>query len=440
MKKFKPFFRFLTSMQFAVILLVILAAACMAGSFITQGQTYAWYAARYSERAAAVIYALRLDDAFHSWWFILITAFLCLNLAGCSIARLPQLILRWRASGQISGGETAALKAEHVRDPQAFFKALGMPAAVSGTVREAASGEAGAGTGTGSKTLVSSRNRAGLFGPWICHLGILLLILGFGLGQMTKEDYTVYGVPGQTRPIGETPYTLTIDDFRIGLRNDDTVEQYTADITVSEKDGDKTESASVSVNAPAKMFGMSFIQNSTGWAARVRVTKDGEPLQEETLCAGEYLAVADKPELVVYFNAFYPDFVMTDGGPATASSEIRNPAYLYTVYYQGNILGMNALKQDEELTIDEYAVTFGDPQNYTLIQVKRDRFIPLAFLGGLLTAFGLFLSFYVLPVKVWAVKENADEEPYWTVYASCPKGGVLFREKFLKTAENGKNA
>ena len=53
MDKAKKIWKFFTSMQFAVILLGILAAACAASSFVTQGQTYAWYASRYSERKAA---------------------------------------------------------------------------------------------------------------------------------------------------------------------------------------------------------------------------------------------------------------------------------------------------------------------------------------------------------------------------------------------------
>ena len=84
----------------------------------------------------------------------------------------------------------------------------------------------------GREALFASKHRVGLWGAWVCHLGILLLILGFGLGQMTQKLYTVYGVPGTTRPIGDTEKALTIDDFRVDLRPDDTVEQYTADITV----------------------------------------------------------------------------------------------------------------------------------------------------------------------------------------------------------------
>ena len=94
MEKLKKVLKFISSMRFAIILLVIMAAACSVGSLVTQNQTYAWYAARYSERTAALIVALHLDDAFHSWYFILISAFLCLNLLLCNVIRLPSLIKR----------------------------------------------------------------------------------------------------------------------------------------------------------------------------------------------------------------------------------------------------------------------------------------------------------------------------------------------------------
>lgn len=92
----KKVLKFLSSMQFAVFLLVLLAIACSAGSFITQGQTLSWYTQMYGERRAAMIIALGLDDAFHSWWFIIISGFLCLNLLFCNVVRLPQLIERTR--------------------------------------------------------------------------------------------------------------------------------------------------------------------------------------------------------------------------------------------------------------------------------------------------------------------------------------------------------
>lgn len=405
-------------MRFAIILLVILAVACSAGSMVTQGQSYAWYAQHYSERTAAVILALHLDDAFHSWWFIVICAFLCLNLLLCNITRLPQLLRRYHngRDPEAALSSPCDVTASGISDPETAFHALRMPP------------PAACSTADGKKALYSSKNRYGMFGAWICHLGILLLIAGFALGQITQEQYSAYGVPGQSKVLANTDLIVTIDDFRVGLREDDTVEQYTSDITVRRISDGESRSASVSVNHPATLFGMKFYQNSTGWAARVRVLENAELLQEETVCAGEYIRVKDKPDLVIYFNAFYPDLVMTNGMPSTASGSLNNPAYLYSVYYQEQVIGMNVLMPDEVLTIDDYTVRFSDPQPYTLLQVKKDSFTFLALIGGLLTMAGLFLAFYIQPTTVWAV---CEDDGTWVFSGSSRKGGPLFREQFL---------
>lgn len=404
-------------MQFAVILLLVLIAACAAGSFITQGQTAAWYAGEYSERTAGLIMALHLDDVFHSLWFIVLTGFLCLNLLLCNVLRLPSLIRRWKRAG--SEEEIRKYKASGsctgTEDPEKLFRKL--------QFRRIIRSESG---------MYAFKNRAGIWGAWVCHLGILLVIIGFGLGQSLKQEYTVYGVPGQSLAVGDTSYIVTIDKFDIDLRNDDTVQQYSSEITVRNASEGTSESGTVAVNAPAKMFGMKFYQNSTGWAADVNITKDGEALQTETVCAGNYLPVKDKQDLVILFNAFYPDYVMVEGqGPMTASSELKNPAYLYSAFYQGQMLGMGVLEKEEVLTIDEYSVSFASPQPYTLIQIRKDPFAPVALAGGLVTLAGLILAFYIQ--SAW-IRAEQDQEGNWTVEAGSRKGGVLFRDRFMEEA------
>ena len=326
--------RFLSSMPFAIALLVLLAAACAFSSTVTQGQSYEYYNAQYGERTAGLILALRLDDAFHSWWFIGLSAALCLNLLCCNLIRLPLLLKRSRAFANpesfISSGSgvTEACGSE----PEKLLKALGMPDAKEMK------------TADGRRILFSVRNRPGLWGAWVCHLGILLLILGFALGQMTGKQFTVYGLPGQTKPLGDTGLLVTVNDFQAEVREDGSAEQFTADLIAEDPAADTRESASVSVNAPASMYGYKFFQNSYGWGADIRITKDGQPLQTEAVCAGDFLAVKDKPELVIYFQAFYPDYVLIEGsGPSSQSMLPKKPAYLHRVYYQNQLLGMNAL-------------------------------------------------------------------------------------------------
>lgn len=412
-------------MPFAIGLLTVLAIACALSSLVTQGQSYSWYVSKYGERFAAVIMALHADDAYHSGWFLTLTGFLCLNLIGCNLIRLPGLIRRFRRMKDPENGAKAepTAVAENVNRPESVFEALHMPSPTARTNAE------------GREELFAVKNRIGLWGAWICHLGILLLILGFALGQMTGKQESVYGIPGQTKPLGNTGLAVTIRDFTVSLREDDTVEQYTADITVTEQRSGRAEDARINVNNPAGLFGWTFYQNSTGYAARVRVLKDGKDLQEEILCVGESLAVADKTDLVIHFQAFYPDYAATESGrPGTRSGQLNNPAYLYMVSYQDRVLGMNALMEGEELTIDEYTVLFDQPRNYTLIAAKRDPFTPMALIGGLITLIGLLLALYIRPASLRAVKEGE----IWTVSGRCEKGGVLFAEALREAAAREK--
>ena len=424
----KKILKFLGSMGFAIGLLTVLAAACIVASFVTQGQSYEWYAQVYSEGAAKLIVGLGLDDAFHSWWFLTLTAFLCGNLLLCNLTRLKPLCERAvrEADPNAALNGPADATAEGVTDPLPLFEKLRLP---KPKAREIG----------GKRVLFSGKNRAGLWGPWVCHLGILLLIVGFALGQFTHREYTVYGVPGDTKPIGDTGYFLTIDDFEVKLREDDTVAQYVAGVTVFRAPQGSTTvpdsmSDTVSVNHPARLYRFKIYQNSTGYAARISVDEEGTPLQTTVVCAGEGIEIADAPGLRVYLNAFYPDFYLQPGvGPTTLSGQMNNPAYLYSITYENSMVGMNYWQEsDGPIKVNDYTITFSEPQSYTLLQIKTDHFQGLALLGGLITMLGLILSFYLLPVKAWAV-EQADGT--WTVFGQSRKGGALFREEFELVAE-----
>ncbi len=122
--------KFLSSMQFAIALLILLVAFSVLGSLIPQGNTYEWYAAAYSERAAGAIMALYLDDLYHSFWFIALAGFLCLSLLLCNLVRLPALIRRMKAAADPAAALRAPtdVNAEGLTDPIALFTTLRFPA------------------------------------------------------------------------------------------------------------------------------------------------------------------------------------------------------------------------------------------------------------------------------------------------------------------------
>ncbi len=421
MEQLKKAGRLLRSMKFAMILLLVLTVACIAGSVISQGEVMSYYTTYYSSAVAGAILLFGLDDVFHCWWFVVLALLLCLSLLSCNLLHFPRLMRQMKEGFCLEkclagwdGTETVRVPGH----PEELFRRMGFRQ-IQTVDRE------------GTEYRYNSRNRTGVWGAWATHLGMLIVIAGFGLGQLFQTVYTVYGVPGQTKDIGDTGYTLTINDFQILLREDDTVDQYLSSLTVS--DGSESRSGETSVNSPLSLYGMKFYQNSTGWAATLEVYNGEELEQQEVLCAGEYVEVESLSGLEVVLSALYPDYYTDESGmPATRSSQLNAPAYLYTIYYQGSVLGMNVLLDGEEITVDDYTFIFRDPQPYTLIQVKRDPFSLVTAVGGILLLVGLLLAFYVRPEELWAMRQ---EDGSWSVAGRSRKGGKMFQDEIRRRGE-----
>ena len=422
MQRTGKFLRFAFSMRAALILLLVLVLACVAGSVIPQGEIAAYYESAYPGRAGWCILLLGLDDVFHSAWFVVLTALLCANLLGCNLLRFPA-IYRKMKSGYTPERCLAAwngeVQAEVSGDPEALFRRMGFHRMEACRLAD------------GREARYAVRNRIGAWGAWLTHLGMLIVIAGFALGQIFTVQYAVYGVPGQTKPVADTGYELTIDRFDVELREDETVDQYRSALTLTAPDG-ASRSGEASVNHPLRLFGMKLYQNSTGWAADALVWRGEELVQQNLLCAGEQLDIEGMDGLVLAFNAFYPDYVAgEDGMPATASTQLNNPAYLYTLYYQGRVLGMNALKAGERITVEDYSIAFNDPRQYTLIQLKRDPFTWLAGIGALVMIAALFVSFYLRTEELWAVRMDDSR---WGFAGRSRKGGSLFADALKERA------
>ena len=346
--------RFIRSMVFSFVLLFIILAACVAGSIIPQGASKTAYTELYGETRASLISELGLDHVFTCWWFILLAALLCINLIACSISRFPSLYRAWKNS---------------------------------------------------------PKKGIGIWGSWITHLGMLLLIISFGIGQYASKEEVVYGIAGSTQPLGGSGLTITIDDFDVNLRDDYTVEQYIAKLTIADSKGNE-QSGEASVNHPFDAFGYSYYQDSMGWANYVDIYKSGELVKTDLICVGEYTYPNELPSLTLLLNSFYPDLMQSEKGEYTnATPLLNNPHSLYTLYYDGGIVTMGLIEPGMAIDVHEYRFVLRDPVEYTLIVAKTD---PAAWAVGVSAALllaGFFISFYIKPLEKEKEKEKHGTEP-----------------------------
>lgn len=411
----KKVWKIFHSMNTAFALLFLLVIICTLGSLIPQGQPNAYYVANYPAAAANIIIALHMSHTFTTWWFIALASLLCLNLLCCSIFRFPSIWKKYQHAytleKRLQLNDASAHMTGSAEDARRVFTKLGIRN-VSTTVID------------GVNFQYARRRRAGIWGAWLSHVGMLIIIVGFGFGQMYALDTTVYGIPGQTKAVSGTEHEITIDGFEMRLRDDNTVEQYTSWLSVRNTRTGEELSGITSVNAPMEAFGLVLYQNSTGWASTVSAYKEDVLLSQQVICQGEALTLHELP-LALYFAAFYPDYFNDGTGPRTLSPRLNNPQYVYALYYDNEMLAMNRIGAEESIRVDSYRFVFEAPAQYTLIQVIHDPALAYAALGGILLLIGIFLAFYVIPEEIW-VQTEGDQV---TLFCKSVKGSRLFVQR-----------
>ncbi len=82
----------LSSMRFAISLLVILAIASVIGTVLTQEDPYPNYVNQFGPFWADIFRALGLYTMYSAWWFMLILAFLIVSISLCVIRNAPKMI------------------------------------------------------------------------------------------------------------------------------------------------------------------------------------------------------------------------------------------------------------------------------------------------------------------------------------------------------------
>jgi cytochrome c biogenesis protein len=408
--------RFLSSMGFAVALLVLLAAACALSSLVEQGLTREAYEVRYGSGMASVIMALQVNDAYHSVWFIALSGFLCLNLLLCSVLRFSSFLRRYRQEKDSAAVNTPGNLGEtETEQPEQVFRTMRL------TPLRCTDAQ-------GKEALFASGNRVGVWGAWICHVGVLLLIAGFALGQITMQESVIWGIPGDTRILEGTGIEIVIDDFRTETREDASIAQYVTEITVNDPAAGRPEKATISVNNPADAGGFRLYQNNTGTAVSASVKRDGKETQRKTLLpqqamAESVLGLEDQPEYAFYFAGIRK---MQEEGQEDQTLYVmdlyRNGVFQQSYYYVGE--GVATVGGDE--------ITFS-PRTFTLLAARKDSFAPMALLGGIITLLGLALAFLFQPRALWAVR---GEDGKWSLRGRCRKGQALMQEQLEAAVRN----
>ena len=364
--KAKKFFSFLRSMRFGMILLCAIAALSVVGTLIPQGQEAAFYAEQYGG-LGSVIPLLGFDRMYGSPLYVALFAALCLNLLLCSVLRL----------GRVRGARAALITRVKSAAPQPQLCA-DKAAAAAGKLGFHPAGEG-----------LYIRSAAGLYGSFVTHVGMLLLMIAAALVFSLERTEDVSVMAGDTVTLSDG-CTITVDAF--AMENASGQLDYISDITVTGSDG-SAKAMTATVNGPARFEDHTVYQKSYVFAGvlDVQTAKDA-PAERVTLDSAAFISL-DGVSGVYYMQVY---------GNAPAGLGIgEGPAYMVALITPDG-QQMRMLPADETLEVAGVYYTFREPVAYPGLSVKTQPgwVLPLLYASFAVLLLGLYLCFFHVPAAL----------------------------------------
>ncbi|MEU0226826.1 cytochrome c biogenesis protein ResB [Streptomyces sp. NPDC006284] len=459
------FWRQLTSMRVALLLLLLLSLGAIPGSLIPQSGVDEMKVAEFRDRhdiLGPLYDKLGLFHVYSSVWFSAIYILLFVSLIGCIVPRTWQFVgqLRSRPPGaprrldRLPAYTTWRTAAEPEQVREAALRLLGGRRFRAHTVGDAVAAEKG-----------YVREAGNL----LFHIALIVMLIAFGWGQLFKYEgnklilegdgfsntltqYDDFKSGNLFDPDHDlTPFSFSLKDFHGTYEasgpNRGTPRVYEAEVTYSEGAFGKERTRTIEVNEPLEIDGSKVYLTAHGYAPIVTI-KDGQgnvvmdkeatallPLDSNVTSSGAVMVRdgyrnAEGKKEQLGFNAF---FLPTYGGKGSTMLStfpaLINPMLALSAYHGD--LGVDAgfaksiyqldktnleefkdsdgklfkkqLKVGETMTLPNGAgtVTFDGVQEWANFQVTEQPASGWALAGSVAAILGLAGSLFIQRRRVW---------------------------------------
>ena len=445
---------FLTSMRFAMLLMLAMAALALVGTLImqmpggvaTSEQARADWLAGVRPRYGGwtnILDTLGMFTVFTSIWFRGVVTLLTISLLACSVHRIPGI---WKTAvhPHVDVGETFF---EHAPQHERIVVTHSAQELTASTIAILKKHHYRVVTqDDGALHLFADRNRWSPIGSLAGHLSLVVILaggivgaaFGFGDDQFMITEGTTAPVPGMAGT------ALRLDAFRdtyyieTGAPSD-----YASDVSVL-KDGQQVAAQTVRVNQPLRYGDLSFYQSFFGTAAMMTVVDtDGTPIVSQ----GVPLAW-DSPDGLHRVGTFslpaqgLVGWVIGTSGP---DDTLVKPGQMRIELYQatgdGSLVDAQTVDQGVPTDIAGVKVTFDRETQFTGLSVSKDPGAPLVWLGGLMLFLGVVAVFMFPTRRLWGrLITRPDGGAALSLGAVGRKGDSGFLQEFQGLADEIRQA
>ena len=398
-----------------------------------------------------VLDRLGFTDMYHSWWFLAFLLIFASNLIICSLDRLPRV---WKLVQEkihpIPASYVEKMSIRHAVTLQG--KASGLKDAAAAALKSAGFKPAEAVEGQ-SVQLYAEKGNYTRLGVYITHLSILIILAGaiigifFGYNAFLnlpegETSSAAYKDRGTEVPLG---FDIRCDNFEVDYYpNTEMPKTYKSWLTIL-KNGQEVMKKAIVVNDPLTYQGITFYQssfgmvpNSAGRGVLILKTLSKNGISEQlNVKVGSTFAVPGTT-LTGTIRDFSPALSFDQTGKAfTFAEQMTNPAIFIdfaengTRKFSGWIL--KRFPNTGDLP-DGNKVVFLDywGVQYTGMQVRKDPGVFIVYLGCIIMAIGLYITFFMSHRRVWLTLTEDKGSMKVLVGASANRNKVSLERKIEK--------
>ncbi len=387
--------RVLSSIKLTVGLLLVLAVLSILGTVIPQGVSPHEYARAYGKTAAKIILALNLNDMYHSTWFRFLLLLFSINLILCSLERIPGVLRSLKKRRLLTKKEIEKFPNSQKAPKDklgSIEKAFGRPTMEKGGL------------------LFFEKGRIGPLGPYITHLGILVILIGGLIGSFLgfrgvteipegERTNTIVVTKGVRQERKTLPFYIRCLDFSVSFYPGSRVpKEYKTVAAIEDKSGKVLEKKEIKVNHPLKFMGYTIYQASYGMMAEGSfkigvMSSDGKVVKKVEARMGEKVKVAPGKEIKIV--SFQPNLQGFGKAVHIVYYENGMPKDAFWIFRRFPGFDMER-KRGLHFSLEDVKTKY-----YTGLEVSRSPGVNLVWLGSIIMVLGIFISFFVPHRKVW---------------------------------------
>jgi cytochrome c biogenesis protein len=429
-----PIWRLLTSVDFAVVQIIVIALMLLVGMTLRQMPGFAFRSASdYADEMArihqrydpaigadgvATLERLGAFQVFTSVWFSAALALLFVSIVACTLDRLPRL---WRQVAVVR-----VVQPEPFYDPRLPDRAT--MDGLSGAAVADALGRAGfhvrRSESSGDSHLLGERHRYSKLATLLTHAGLVLFILAAAVTSRLGNEVGLLIAEGESTtvlPIG-APDQLSVKNLGFeapGLDSGQAMD-FTTELAVY-KAGEEIARKTVRVNDPLSVAGWTFHENGFGPAPLVVVRdREGRPLWDGPVPMTDQAAGLPYAQLSVPGRDLGLQLLLDKADDGTAILVVL-PYRVVGTEADGSPriqelfpLAVATGETETNASID-FAVGLRGVSDHVIVIAKRDPGQGLVWLAFGLLIVGLVVSFYLPRRRVWArVRPDGSTSLVWS--------------------------